>query len=328
MESSKYRMSILKFKLQSDDSKRLSVICGPVNANLTKIEDSLSIKIKNRGNSFSLSGHENDISKGKLVLEELSNIAKDSKEISTKEVHFFISKAMNNDPKEGFKLESKTSFSISTPKIEVIPRNASQQKFAQSILNHDIAFGIGPAGTGKTYLAVAVAVNLFVQRKINKIILTRPLVEAGESLGFLPGDLAQKVDPYLQPLYDALNEMLGFESVNKLIERGTIELAPLAYMRGRTLNDAFLILDEAQNCTPMQMKMFLTRLGFNSKAVVTGDITQIDLPSNKVSGLSDALKILDKQKEISFYHFGSRDVVRHKLVQSIIEAYEKKDDEG
>ena len=328
MESSKYRMSVLKFKLKSDDSKRLSVICGPVNANLIKIEDSLSIKIKNRGNSFSLSGHENDISKGKLVLEELSNIAKDSKEISTKEVHFFISKAMNSDSKEGFKLESKTSFSLNTPKIEVIPRNSSQQKFAQSILSHDVAFGIGPAGTGKTYLAVAVAVSLFVQRKINKIILTRPLVEAGESLGFLPGDLAQKVDPYLQPLYDALNEMLGFEAVNKLIERGTIELAPLAYMRGRTLNDAFLILDEAQNCTPMQMKMFLTRLGFNSKAVVTGDITQIDLPSNKVSGLSDALKILDKQKEISFFHFGSKDVVRHKLVQSIIEAYEKKDDEG
>ena len=319
-------MSVLKFKLQSDDSKRLSVICGPVNANLIKIEDSLSIKIKNRGNSFSLSGHENDISKGKLVLEELSNIAKDSKEISTKEVHFFISKAMNSDSKEGFKLESKTSFSLITPKIEVIPRNSSQQKFAQSILSHDVAFGIGPAGTGKTYLAVAVAVSLFVQRKINKIILTRPLVEAGESLGFLPGDLAQKVDPYLQPLYDALNEMLGFEAVNKLIERGTIELAPLAYMRGRTLNDAFLILDEAQNCTPMQMKMFLTRLGFNSKAVVTGDITQIDLPSNKVSGLSDALKILDKQKEISFFHFGSKDVVRHKLVQSIIEAYEKKED--
>jgi len=319
-------MSVLKFKLQSDDSKRLSVICGPVNANLIKIEDSLSIKIKNRGNSFSLSGHENDISKGKLVLEELSNIAKDSKEISTKEVHFFISKAMNSDSKEGFKLESKTSFSLNTPKIEVIPRNSSQQKFAQSILSHDVAFGIGPAGTGKTYLAVAVAVSLFVQRKINKIILTRPLVEAGESLGFLPGDLAQKVDPYLQPLYDALNEMLGFEAVNKLIERGTIELAPLAYMRGRTLNDAFLILDEAQNCTPMQMKMFLTRLGFNSKAVVTGDITQIDLPSNKVSGLSDALKILDKQKEISFFHFGSKDVVRHKLVQSIIEAYEKKED--
>jgi phosphate starvation-inducible PhoH-like protein len=166
-------------------------------------------------------------------------------------------------------------------------------------------------------------VNLFIQRKINKIILTRPLVEAGERLGFLPGDLAQKVDPYLQPLYDALNEMLGFETVNKFIERGNIELAPLAYMRGRTLNDAFLILDEAQNCTSMQMKMFLTRLGFNSKAVVTGDVTQIDLPSKKMSGLADAVKILEGQKGISFFHFESKDVVRHNLVQSIIEAYEK-----
>ena len=317
-------MSELKFKLESDDSKKLSIICGPVNSNLSKIEDSLSIKIKNRGSLFSLSGEDQNITKGRLVIEELFSFADQSKDISPKEIHFFISKALNQ-PSESrnFKLESKSAFSLTTPKLEVIPRNQSQEDFINSISSHDISFGIGPAGTGKTYLAVAVAVNLFIQRKINKIILTRPLVEAGERLGFLPGDLAQKVDPYLQPLYDALNEMLGFETVNKFIERGNIELAPLAYMRGRTLNDAFLILDEAQNCTSMQMKMFLTRLGFNSKAVVTGDVTQIDLPSKKMSGLADAVKILEGQKGISFFHFASKDVVRHNLVQSIIEAYEK-----
>ena len=317
-------MSELKFKLQSHDSKKLSIICGPVNSNLSKIEDSLSIKIKNRGSLFSLSGDDLNITKGRHVIEELFSFADQSKEISPKEIHFFISKALNHPKDEdlGFKLESKSGFSLSTPKLEVIPRNRSQEEFVASIASHDISFGIGPAGTGKTYLAVAMAVNLFIQRKINKIILTRPLVEAGERLGFLPGDLAQKVDPYLQPLYDALNEMLGFETVNKFIERGNIELAPLAYMRGRTLNDAFLILDEAQNCTSMQMKMFLTRLGFNSKAVVTGDVTQIDLPSKKMSGLADAAKILKDQKGISFFHFDSKDVVRHNLVQSIIEAYE------
>ena len=271
-----------------------------------------------------MSGDDLNITKGRHVIEELFSFADQSKEISPKEIHFFISKALNHPKDEdlGFKLESKSGFSLSTPKLEVIPRNRSQEEFIASIASHDISFGIGPAGTGKTYLAVAMAVNLFIQRKINKIILTRPLVEAGERLGFLPGDLAQKVDPYLQPLYDALNEMLGFETVNKFIERGNIELAPLAYMRGRTLNDAFLILDEAQNCTSMQMKMFLTRLGFNSKAVVTGDVTQIDLPSKKMSGLADAAKILKDQKGISFFHFDSKDVVRHNLVQSIIEAYE------
>ena len=317
-------MSELKFKLESDDSKKLSIICGPVNSNLSKIEESLSIKIKNRGSLFSLSGDDLNITKGRHVIEELFSFADQSKEISPKEIHFFISKALNHPKDEDlvFKLESKSGFSLSTPKLEVIPRNRSQEEFIASVASHDISFGIGPAGTGKTYLAVAMAVNLFIQRKINKIILTRPLVEAGERLGFLPGDLAQKVDPYLQPLYDALNEMLGFETVNKFIERGNIELAPLAYMRGRTLNDAFLILDEAQNCTSMQMKMFLTRLGFNSKAVVTGDVTQIDLPSKKMSGLADAAKILKDQKGISFFHFDSKDVVRHNLVQSIIEAYE------
>ena len=317
-------MSELKFKLESDDSKKLSIIWRPVNSNLSKIEDSLSIKIKNRGSLFSLSGDDLNITKGRHVIEELFSFADQSKEISPQEIHFFISKALNHPKDEdlGFKLESKSGFSLSTPKLEVIPRNRSQEEFIASIASHDISFGIGPAGTGKTYLAVAMAVNLFIQRKINKIILTRPLVEAGERLGFLPGDLAQKVDPYLQPLYDALNEMLGFETVNKFIERGNIELAPLAYMRGRTLNDAFLILDEAQNCTSMQMKMFLTRLGFNSKAVVTGDVTQIDLPSKKMSGLADAAKILKDQKGISFFHFDSKDVVRHNLVQSIIEAYE------
>ncbi|MFI4954611.1 MAG: PhoH family protein, partial [Gammaproteobacteria bacterium] len=210
---------------------------------------------------------------------------------------------------------------IQTPRMLIKPRTANQQRYVANMSEFDINFGIGPAGTGKTYLAVARAVDALEQGRVNRIILVRPAVEAGENLGFLPGDLAQKIDPYLRPLYDALYEMYGFESVGKLIQRGIIELAPLAYMRGRTLNDAFIILDEAQNTTPEQMKMFLTRMGFNSIAVITGDITQVDLPKGRPSGLRQAIEVLQKVSDISFTFFQAQDVIRHALVQKIVQAY-------
>ena len=265
--------------------------------------------------------------KSKLIIEDLASLAKSRDSVSADEVHFSIRRALNGASKDNngqiFELKKEKDLTIQTPKLYVSPRNKSQVEFLSSIYEKDIAFGIGPAGTGKTYLAVAAAVNQFMEDKVNKIILTRPAVEAGEHLGFLPGDLSEKIDPYLRPLYDALFEMMGMEKVNRLVENGKIEVAPLAYMRGRTLNDAFLILDEAQNCTPAQMKMFLTRIGFGSTAVVTGDITQTDLPKGALSGLSDAIKVLEKEKGISFFYFHPEDVVRHGLVQKIIEAYEK-----
>ena len=299
-------MPKLKFKLPEIETQNLSLICGPVNSNIEQIENSLAIKIKSRGNSFSISGEKNNVVKARMILEDLASLAEPSDSVSPDEVHFSICSALNGTASDSngtiFELETEKDFTIQTPKLYVTPRNKAQEKFVQSILDHDIAFGVGPAGTGKTYIAVAAAVNMFVEEKVHKIILTRPAVEAGEHLGFLPGDLSQKVDPYLRPLYDALFDMMGPEKVGRLIENGKIEVAPLAYMRGRTLNDSFLILDEAQNCTPAQMKMFLTRIGFGATAVVTGDITQTDLPKGTPSGLADAIKILDSQKAVSYTH--------------------------
>jgi phosphate starvation-inducible PhoH-like protein len=277
----------IKFKLSSEDSSILSKVFGPVNANINQIQDSLGIKVKSRGNSFSLVGKTEAIKAGKEVIETLHLKAEKSELITPGEVHLFIRKAQSTGE----------------------------------------TFGIGPAGTGKTFLAVAVAVSELMLNKVQKIILARPAVEAGEHLGFLPGDLSQKVDPYLKPLYDALYEMIGPERVNKLLERGIIELAPLAYMRGRTLNNSYIILDEAQNCTKSQMKMFLTRIGFGSSAIVTGDITQTDLPKGSKSGLLDAIEVLEGEKNISFSRFQSKDVVRHGLVQRIIEAYDSHEKE-
>ena len=320
-------MPKLKFKLPAIESENLSLVCGTVNTNLNQIEQSLEEKIKSRGNSFSISGDKNNVMKSKLIIEDLASLAKSRDSVSADEVHFSIRRALNGATKDSngqiFELKKEKDLTIQTPRLFVSPRNKSQAEFLSSINEKDIAFGIGPAGTGKTYLAVAAAVNQFMEDKVNKIILTRQAVEAGEHLGFLPGDLSEKIDPYLRPLYDALYEMMGIEKVTRLVENGKIEVAPLAYMRGRTLNDAFLILDEAQNCTPAQMKMFLTRIGFGSTAVVTGDVTQTDLPKGSVSGLSDAIKVLEKEKGISFFYFHPEDVVRHGLVQKIIEAYEK-----
>ena len=325
----------IKFKLSSEDSSILSKVFGPVNANINQIQDSLGIKVKSRGNSFSLVGKTEAIKAGKEVIETLHLKAEKSELITPGEVHLFIRKAQSIGDKvdSGNLLKPKEkdifakSLQIKTPKLFISPRNDSQEKFLKEILKNDLTFGIGPAGTGKTFLAVAVAVSELMLNKVQKIILARPAVEAGEHLGFLPGDLSQKVDPYLKPLYDALYEMIGPERVNKLLERGIIELAPLAYMRGRTLNNSYIILDEAQNCTKSQMKMFLTRIGFGSSAIVTGDITQTDLPKGSKSGLLDAIEVLEGEKNISFSRFQSKDVVRHGLVQRIIEAYDSHEKE-
>jgi phosphate starvation-inducible PhoH-like protein len=308
------RKTILHFTLAPEDSQRLLNLCGQYNINLKTIEKQLEVEINNRGYDFTIKGSKNAAHLAQQTIEQLYQSITDKEFLDPKDVHL----ALHN-------ITEKT-----TPTREIIgsikPRSKNQQLYINNINTHDINFSIGPAGTGKTYLAVACAVNALKKDEAHRIILVRPAVEAGERLGFLPGDLAQKVDPYLRPLYDSLYEMLGFEQVNQLLSKNTIEIAPLAYMRGRTLNDAFIILDEGQNTTPKQMKMFLTRIGFNSKAVITGDITQIDLERNKTSGLLQVMKILKNIEGISFTTFQPIDIVRHPLVQKIVEAYAKHQD--
>ncbi|KOR29407.1 PhoH [Achromatium sp. WMS2] len=302
------------------DNNRLAAVCGLCDSHIRQIERRLGIEINNRGNRFRLIGSADAVQTGAMVLEKLyKNAVVDPP--TPEQIHLILST---------IDVGSKVSESNTTPdtviktrKGLVRPRGINQQEYLHRILTHDINFGVGPAGTGKTYLAVACAVEALERDTAKRLVLVRPAVEAGERLGFLPGDLAQKIDPYLRPLYDALHEMLGFEKVNKLIERNVIELAPLAYMRGRTLNQAFIILDEAQNTTPEQMKMFLTRIGFGSTAVITGDVTQVDLPRGQTSGLRQAIEILSNISDISFTFFNARDVVRHALVQKIVQAYEQ-----
>jgi phosphate starvation-inducible PhoH-like protein len=303
--------------LNPDNAQRLANLCGRLNEHIHQIESILLLKIQQRGNAFQLSGSESAISDGCLILESLYASTANEKLLIPNQVHLVLQEIQNGSSEEAddFAL-------IKTPKSSVKPRSTHQRQYVSSILKHDINFGIGPAGTGKTYLAVACAVEALTKEKVNRILLVRPAVEAGEKLGFLPGDLAQKIDPYLRPLYDALYEMLGFEKVSRLIEKNVIEVAPLAYMRGRTLNNAFIILDESQNTTCAQMKMFLTRIGFGSTAVITGDITQIDLPKGTRSGLVHVSKVLDEIDEIGFTYFNAKDVVRHRLVQKIVEAYD------
>ncbi len=304
--------------LQPEDSQRLASLCGQLDENLRLIERRLGIEISNRGNNFQLLGDAASVEAGNGILRHLYQHAQDSS-ITPNEVHLALKDA-GLDINE---TDALKSWVIRTKGATIKPRGNNQRHYVKNIHQLDINFGIGPAGTGKTYLAVACAVNALEMEKMRRIVLVRPAVEAGEKLGFLPGDLAQKVDPYLRPLYDALYEMLGFEKVARLIDRNIIEVAPLAYMRGRTLNDAFIILDESQNTTQEQMKMFLTRIGFGSKAVITGDITQIDLPAGKKSGLMHAIQVLKDVREIGFTHFKAQDVVRHSLVQRIVEAYDK-----
>ncbi|OAI49104.1 hypothetical protein AYO45_03470 [Gammaproteobacteria bacterium SCGC AG-212-F23] len=303
--------------LAPEDNKRLMSLCGKHDEHLQLIEKRLNVDIKQRGFHFSLSGTLDSVKQARNALITLYKEALSHKMLTNAEVHIYL-RSLTPDQQES-RMEIRTKLET------IIARGENQIRYLQSIQKHDINFGIGPAGTGKTYLAVASAVNALETERVSRIILVRPIVEAGEKLGFLPGDLAQKVNPYLRPLYDALYEMLGFDTVNHYIETNIIELAPLAYMRGRTLNDSFIILDEGQNTTTEQMKMFLTRIGFNSKVIITGDITQIDLSNRKDSGLVHAFEVLKDTAGISFTEFQAGDVVRHPLVQSIVEAYEKHD---
>ncbi len=313
----------LQLVLEPVDNVRLANLCGQFDEHLRLIEKRLAVQIANRGNQFKLSGKQEDMDAAVVVLEALY-AETESAVLDPQHVHLFLQQS-GIEAEIRAKVSKDEAVSILAGRSLIKPRGKNQYDYLLRVLQHDINFGIGPAGTGKTFLAVACAVQALEQDRVRRIILTRPAVEAGENLGFLPGDLSQKIDPYLRPLYDALYEMLGYEKISKLIERNVIEVAPLAFMRGRSLNESFIILDEAQNTTREQMKMFLTRIGFGSTAIVTGDITQIDLHGGQ-SGLIHALEILKKVREISFTHFNSRDIVRHPLVQHIVDAYEKHED--
>ena len=307
--------------LEPIDSQQLANLCGPFDSHLRQIETRLGITINNRGNDFQLIGNDELVVAAGELLGQLASEVTSGVNLTSDKVHLFLQEsgveALSDAEVDG------NDFIIATRKKSIKPRGRNQIGYIRAIRSNDINFGVGPAGTGKTYLAVACAVEALEQEQVRRILLVRPAVEAGEKLGFLPGDLSQKIDPYLRPLYDALYEMLGFERVEKLIEKNVIEVAPLAYMRGRTLNDSYIILDESQNTTVEQMKMFLTRVGFGSTVDVTGDITQIDLPNKTMSGLRHVLTVLKDINGISFTHFSSRDVVRHPLVQRIVEAYDR-----
>ena len=311
--------------LEPNNSQQLAALCGPFDAHLKQIERRLGIVINNRGNDFELIGDNTVVLAAGELLNHLYREVKGGTDLTSELVHLFLQESGVESLLDVGGEDEEVL--IVTRKKSIKPRGANQLQYVKMIHNHDINFGIGPAGTGKTYLAVACAVEALEADRIRRIMLVRPAVEAGEKLGFLPGDLSQKIDPYLRPLYDALYELLGYERVEKLIERNVIEVAPLAYMRGRTLNDSFIILDESQNTTAEQMKMFLTRVGFGSTVVVTGDITQVDLPPRTLSGLKHVMKVLSSVKGISFTHFGAKDVVRHPLVQRIVEAYARAEPE-
>ena len=317
----------MQLTLEPNDSKRLAKLCGKFDENLKQIENRLNVKIKNRGNYFQFEGLEESIKKASLLIGSLYKDTQNNIELTPEYIHLHlqesgISELSNPNNAKSFNDNRGMNF-IKTRRKLIKPRGNNQVVYVNAVRKNDINFAVGPAGTGKTWLAIACAVEALEQNKVDRILLVRPAVEAGEKLGFLPGDLTQKIDPYLRPLYDALYEMMGIEHVNKLIERQSIEVAPLAFMRGRTLNNSFIILDESQNTTREQMKMFLTRIGFNSTAVVTGDDTQIDLPNRKDSGLLHVKQILNEIDGITFTNFNSQDVVRHPLVKKIVDAYAK-----
>jgi phosphate starvation-inducible PhoH-like protein len=323
------QLSSIEFLLEPADNGRLASLCGAFDEHLKQIERRLGVEIAHRDNAFKVTGKALQNQAAQHVLKalyvETQPVKGAMKELCPDDVHLAINEA-NCLEQDTPQVWDKEVF-IKTRRGVIKPRNPHQSQYVANVLTHDITFGIGPAGTGKTYLAVAAAVDALERQEVRRILLTRPAVEAGEKLGFLPGDLSQKIDPYLRPLYDALFEMLGFEKVERLLERNVIEVAPLAYMRGRTLNDAFIILDESQNTTSEQMKMFLTRIGFNSKAVITGDITQVDLPRGVRLGLRHVIEVLSDVEEISFNFFKAHDVVRHPVVARIVEAYEKKEEQ-
>ena len=307
----------MEFNLPSDNNRQLSNLCGALDQNLKQIEAALEVDIVRRGSNFIVNGSAKNVKAAAALIQKFYKAA--GAPIDLEDVQLGLVEI--NKFEKGIKATSDTN-ELKTKRSDLRGRTPRQNAYLSNIQDFDITFGIGPAGTGKTYLAVASAVDAINRDKIKRIVLVRPAVEAGERLGFLPGDLAQKVNPYLRPLYDALYDLAGYDNVHKMIDKSIIEIAPLAYMRGRTLNQSFIILDEAQNTTPEQMKMFLTRIGFGSKTVITGDITQIDLAKGQKSGLIEAKKILSKVKGIAFTHFLSEDVVRHPLVQKIINAYE------
>jgi phosphate starvation-inducible PhoH-like protein len=294
---------------------------GTYDENLKQLESQFTVRIRTAGNELIVEGDPADVARVERVLDQLATLMRGGYRLAKGDVRTAAQLVAQDDNVElaDYFLRSSTKTS---GKRQVVPKSVTQKRYLEAIEQHDIVFGIGPAGTGKTYLAMAQAVSFLLAKRVSRIILARPAVEAGEKLGFLPGDLQEKVNPYLRPLYDALYDMIEIDRAERLLERGTIEVAPIAFMRGRTLNDAFVILDEAQNTTSEQMKMFLTRLGFGSKAVITGDVTQIDLPTARTSGLVEAMKVISKVEGIEFVHFDEKDVVRHSLVQQIVKAYE------
>jgi len=316
--------------LEPADNNRLANLCGQFDENLRHIERRLDVEIASRGNRFRVTGQPGAAQMGSDVLQSLFRMT-ESERIDAERVHMLLQESVMNDGESASvppdsDVAGVEDISIQTPEKLIRSRGVNQAEYMKSIDEHDLAFGIGPAGTGKTYLAIASAIDALESESVRRIVLVRPAVEAGERLGFLPGDMSQKVDPYLRPMYDALYDMMGAEQVTKLIEKNVIEIAPLAFMRGRSLNESFVILDEAQNSSVEQMKMFLTRIGFGSSAVVTGDITQIDLPNGQESGLKNAMRILEGVSGIAFTMFTPKDVVRHPLVQRIVEAYESDDE--
>lgn len=312
--------------LEPSDSEHLACLCGQLDEHLKLIESRLQVHIAARGNTFQISGEQEAVEEAVQLLHLLYRECRAGTTINPEAIHLRMQQSHLSQLTQSAD-EDSAPVVIRTKKSSIKPRGGNQQRYVKAIQSHDVNFGIGPAGTGKTYLAVACAVEALIANQVQRILLVRPAVEAGEKLGFLPGDLAQKIDPYLRPLYDALYEMLGSETVTKLIERNVIEIAPLAYMRGRTLNDSFIILDEAQNTTREQMKMFLTRIGFGSTAVITGDATQVDLPRGTPSGLKHVLNVLADIDGINVTYFQAKDVVRHPLVQKIVEAYDRFDGE-
>jgi phosphate starvation-inducible PhoH-like protein len=323
------RIASIDLALEPADNRRLANLCGPFDQNLRQIEQRLGIEVNRRGNAFRLLGAEPVLGVASAALESMYDAAADGP-LAGDAVSLLLHQA-GVDEVDADGADASEEIQIRTRRGMIEGRSPNQRRYLRGILTHDLSFGIGPAGTGKTYLAVACAVDALEREAVRRLVLVRPAVEAGERLGFLPGDLVQKVDPYLRPLYDALYEMLGFERVGKLLERHVIEVAPLAFMRGRTLNDSFVILDEAQNTTVEQMKMFLTRIGFGSTAVVTGDITQVDLPRGQTPGLRQVIDVLRGIEGISFTFFQAADVVRHPLVQRIVSAYmawERKEQPG
>jgi phosphate starvation-inducible PhoH-like protein len=312
----------MRKKLALPDYELIGILCGEHNVHLRLLEKKIGLTVNVRGNDLTLEGKDWEVELAEKVLSQLYELIKEDYPIYANDVEYAV-RILSGDQSANLKKIFLDKVYIASNKNVITPKSVNQKRYIDGIRDFDIVFGIGPAGTGKTYLAMAMAIASLVKKEIKRVVLARPAVEAGERLGFLPGDLYEKVNPYLRPLYDALHDMMDFEDASRLIQRGVIEVAPLAFMRGRTLNDSFVILDEAQNATSEQMKMFLTRLGFSSKAVITGDVTQTDLPEGKTSGLIEARDLLEGIKGIRFVYFSREDVIRHPLVQEIIDAYER-----